>query len=936
MKTICLLILANLRAHKTRTVLTTIATAGSICLLIWIISVYLSTIRSFDLYASRALGHYDLIVDPVSRKADRNVDEEAIDILRSSNDVMTIDPMWAQLLTVKPDPSIVSEENREGFRGDYTPEEVIIATDAEQPPFPILEGQWIYDDQTAALEVVISQQLSELLGIGEGDQLIVPGPTDDRPILKIIGVIEPPPATVTGATVGSRLLPSPSVGGIFCSMRDATTLHGTDPVITFVALVLGESTDIHEFRYRLMPQLYALDNPAQFMTDLDMEEEMSEAAKAGSLTLQAYVVGIIAVMLAFLVIFSTLSMGVSERVRQFALLRAIILTKRELALLIAGEGLVLVGLGLMIGIPAGWMLVQLMDRATNGLIRHGVDVYPLGILIAIAVSGASSLVAGILPAWRATRVKPLDAVSSQNLSLHTDDRRVTYVWLCIAVSLIVILPWLSFGDPPGPGDSVIGRLILGSAGLALGLLLLTPMIVRLVERVLAPPLAWLLGLPTELLEKQLSGQLWRTVACAMTLSIGMGLFAGIHIWGRSMVQVFIPTSWAPEATLVFDHTLMTEEVKRLEQLDSNLDFQPLIVEQPRLRDDVLNSAEFPSVTRQMVSVIIGIDSQLAFGEINPFIETEWVAGSPNDAVQRMTHDRGCVVPDHFLRQSGLTVGDELFFVPPESPREVRRYTIAGAVRIQGGQWMTKSTNMRQRTHRSAGLIFADFEHVKADFSIPGPRHIWVNAKEGKINIDQLTQQLHELEAKTPINRNEVRVGSSGKSSVDSDTDDSSSNTRVVATSGIGSQVERGAAFWLWFMSIIPLIAMAISSLAMLNMFLASVRARRWDFGILRSLGFTRSVLVRIVIAEGILVGLVACVIGCIFGISAGWSGTALTQATSWFGGMTIRLTIPVLTLLIGCLVMLGFAATAAIWPALRIAFTSPLTLLSHGRGQGQG
>ncbi|MEM8911432.1 MAG: ABC transporter permease [Planctomycetota bacterium] len=915
MKTIALLIRSNLLSRPTRTLLTTMATAASVCLLIWIVSVYLSAIRSFDLYASRALGRYQLIVDPVSRKVNREVDPQAIEILRARDEVATIDPMWARLLTVRAEPGGASIHPVPQNSNGYAAEEVLIGTDAAEPPFDLINGRWVDGDQTESLEVVISKALSELLGVGVDDGLVIPGPTNERPRLEIIGVIEPPPPTVTGAMVGSRMLPSPSVGGLFCSMRDASWIHRTKPIITFAGVVLTNQADVHAFRYELMPELYKLDNPAQFMTDLDMEEEMSEAAKAGSLSVQAYVVGALATLMSFLAIYSTLSMGVNERTRHLALLRAVALTKQQLAILIAGEGLILVGLGLAVGVPAGWILIRIVDSATKGLIRHGMDVFPVGILISIGISGVAALLAAMLPAWRATRVRPLDAIAPKNQALSGRHNRTNGWLVAIAIPLLAVLPWISFIDAPGPADPVLGRLVFGSVALVIGLLLLTPVLIGIVERSMTTPLARCLRLPPKLLAKQLASQLRRTTACAMTLSVGVGMFAGIHVWGQSMVQAFIPTAWAPDTTIVFEQPLSDLALRQVTSRRDEYRVEPLIVEQPRLRDDVLNSAEFPSVTRQMVVVLAGIDPENAFAGPDPFIETDWIAGTPTDAAIRMKKERGCVVPDHFLMQSGLSVGDELVFVPPESPQQTRRYTIAGAVRLRGGQWMTKTTDMRQRTHRSAGLIFADYQHVAEDFLLSGPRHLWVRSGGRRLDRSRLTEDAKSLDGQD--------VARSAGRQLDT--------IRIIPTTDIGNQIRRSAQFWLWFMSIVPLIAMAISSLTMVNMFLASVQARQWDFGILRSIGFSRSVLVRIVIAEGVLVGVIACAVGTLFGIIAGWSGTALTQATSWFGGMRIDVAMPLTSLAIGNGVMLCFAAFAAVWPALRIGLTSPLTLLSQGR-----
>ena len=56
-------------------------------------------------------------------------------------------------------------------------------------------------------------------------------------------------------------------------------------------------------------------------------------------------------------------------------------------------------------------------------------------------------------------------------------------------------------------------------------------------------------------------------------------------------------------------------------------------------------------------------------------------------------------------------------------------------------------------------------------------------------------------------------------------------------------------------------AMAVASLGVTNTVMAGIRTRRWQFGVLRSIGVTRSQLLRLVLSEASLLGIVACVMG---------------------------------------------------------------------------
>ena len=138
--------------------------------------------------------------------------------------------------------------------------------------------------------------------------------------------------------------------------------------------------------------------------------------------------------------------------------------------------------------------------------------------------------------------------------------------------------------------------------------------------------------------------------------------------------------------------------------------------------------------------------------------------------------------------------------------------------------------------------------------------------------------------------------------------------------------------WLWGMSRLPLVTLAITCLGVLNALLASVRARRWDIGVLRAIGFTRWAIVRAVVAEGLLIGLVACLLSLGFGILAGWCGAGLSQYVSFFAGMRLELILEWRPILAGLGAALLLCALAAIGPAVAIGRTEPLALLQQGRG----
>jgi putative ABC transport system permease protein len=100
---------------------------------------------------------------------------------------------------------------------------------------------------------------------------------------------------------------------------------------------------------------------------------------------------------------------------------------------------------------------------------------------------------------------------------------------------------------------------------------------------------------------------------------------------------------------------------------------------------------------------------------------------------------------------------------------------------------------------------------------------------------------------------------------------------------------------------------------------------------LRALGVTRSGLFRLIVAESLLIGVVACILSLGFGAMAGYCGTGVTQYINIRGGQYTPLVIPWSRLMVGFAMTLGLCLLAALWPAYRTGRTEPLRLLQAGR-----
>ena len=105
---------------------------------------------------------------------------------------------------------------------------------------------------------------------------------------------------------------------------------------------------------------------------------------------------------------NTMAYAVRERTNELAVLKAIGFTDRAVLGLVLGESLVLTGLGGAIGLSLAWLLVSTGDPTGGSLPMFYIPVKDL--VTGVVLIGVMALVAGILPALQAQRLRIADAL----------------------------------------------------------------------------------------------------------------------------------------------------------------------------------------------------------------------------------------------------------------------------------------------------------------------------------------------------------------------------------------------------------------------------------------------------------------------------------------------------------------------------------------------
>jgi ABC-type antimicrobial peptide transport system permease subunit len=119
--------------------------------------------------------------------------------------------------------------------------------------------------------------------------------------------------------------------------------------------------------------------------------------------------GLAAMLLSAMGVYGLVAFTVGQRTREFAIRQAVGATARDIVQLILGTNTRLVSIGLTLGLAVG----GLGAMALGGLLTGVGPFDPATLLSVVAVVATASFLAGLGPAWRAARARPLVALRDQ-------------------------------------------------------------------------------------------------------------------------------------------------------------------------------------------------------------------------------------------------------------------------------------------------------------------------------------------------------------------------------------------------------------------------------------------------------------------------------------------------------------------------------------------
>jgi putative ABC transport system permease protein len=753
-----------------------------------------------------------------------------------------------------------------GERRAATLDGVDPALDARMYPVEPAEGRGVM----ASDEMVIRDRIADDLGVGIGDTVIA-GEGDNAIPLRIVGLVRTAKVDIFDKAGGTATIDA------------VQRAFGTAGTVRSVGVTVAEGSDTAAIAAALaakMPRDVMVRESERVTSRIDRLVRVND--------LMFSFTAVLAYAGAAVIVLTGLTTAVLERQRELAVVRCIGGTRWQLGASQLGVGLFIGTIGAIVGVPVGIALAWVVTVVWPERLPAGLQIWPVWLVWSAVGAALSGVVGALWPAVRASRARPITAMASK--------ARRAGPWGVVCAGVIgaglVAGELALMGAVDDPEKLFPTHPFLSMPMLVTGWFLVAVPVVWLVGRVGGPLIAMALGVPRRLLIGSIGAAPFRNGFTAGALMVGLGMMTAVYTNGTALLRDWIEAIRFPDAFVngVFVGITpdMRERIEALDFVDSTCAITILKIDSP-----TFGIAQFLRPKTNFVAF-----------EPGPFFEMtrlHWVAGDPDHALRRLEEGGAVLVSQEFMvHRPEFGVGA---MYPIEHNGRKLEFEIVGAVSSPGLDLVSKYFQMEDDYSENAlHAVFGTRADLVRFFGTDAI-HLLQLGFSGGITDEEAVTRMREA-AGTPG----LYFGSA--------------RSIKEAVIGVGRSM-MGVA------SIVAFGAMVIGSLGVVNVVVAGIDARRFEFGVLRSVGASGPMVGRLVIAEVVVIALGACIVGLGMGLHASWSGI---RVYALVGGIEVRLIPPVAALAGACGLLIALTLVSVTPMVVGIARLRPRLLLGATRG----
>ncbi|GIH70588.1 ABC transporter permease [Sphaerimonospora thailandensis] len=522
--------------------------------------------------------------------------------------------------------------------------------------------------------------------------------------------------------------------------------------------------------------------------------------------------GVIALLVAGLVIYNTFNILVAQRIREMALLRCIGATRRQvfgsIVLESAVVGLVSAVLGLLVGYGLGAGAVAVLQGVETDLPTGSVSLTAQTIVIGLVTGLVVTMAAALLPARHATRVAPIAALRTQleEQTFRTGVARMIFAALFTVAGAALT----ALGVSMEPSESALFTVMGGGVLVFFAVLILGPVIVKPLSGLAGWLPARLFGVPGRLALANARRNPRRAATTTVALTIGVTLITFMSVLTAT---VRLTTSKELDQQFPIDYLVSAQAGTVPDSVVDALRGRSELTDVTDVREaeTTVKGREFGVGTVTQAAFGISIKPEAASGSMDGF--------GPGKVAMN----------DSVAEDLGLKVGDTVTIASPK-----------GDLRLQLSAVLKSGVTLLPPITIPEQAFVQHFDTVTQ-------RVVLVDAAEG-VHADLARRALDEVTAAHPA-------------------------IKIDSTTAMRGQFDEAIDMLLMIVIGLLGLAVVISLLGIANTLSLSVHERTRESALLRALGLTRAQLRGMLSVEALVLGLVGAIVGVVLGIAYGWAAT---------------------------------------------------------------
>jgi putative ABC transport system permease protein len=264
----------------------------------------------------------------------------------------------------------------------------------------------------------------------------------------------------------------------------------------------------------------------------------------GFLTPALLAFGVIAMFVGAFIIFNTFSITVAQRLREFAMLRTLGASRRQILRIVTLEALAIGLLSSLLGLAGGYGIaagINAVFRAVGfGIPTTAPSLAVRTVVLALIVGVGVTLVASIGPARRATKIPPIAALREGAVLPRGRFARFAPVFALAIGAVGIALIVLGFTATWAVKWRLLGMGV-GALLVFVAVAMFARFVVRPITQILGWPLEKLAGTTGQLARENAMRNPARTARTAAALMIGLGLIVFVAVFTQGLKDGFRAT-----------------------------------------------------------------------------------------------------------------------------------------------------------------------------------------------------------------------------------------------------------------------------------------------------------------------------------------------------------------------------------------------------------